>query len=140
MKSRVLTLFVALCALSFAQSCSVPNDPPVLEYAKLFALGPVGFGGTYSQEELQFKAILALAPDKAKRTLERLYSSGNPQAMSYALLGMRKLDRKRFAELLVSARMFDLTVDTMSGCIDSKKKLSAIATDLDSGKYDRWLR
>ena len=139
MKSRVLALSVALCALSCARPAAL-DGPSALESAKLFAMGPVGFGGAYSQEELQFEAILALAPNKAKQTLERLYLSGNPQAMSYALLGMHKLDRKRFAELLVSARVSDLTVDTMSGCIGSKKKLSAIAADVDSGKYDRWLR
>jgi hypothetical protein len=72
--------------------------------------------------------------------MEKLYATGNPQAMSYALAGMRKLDRKRYAELLVSVRASDVTVQTMSGCIISKERLRKIADDLDSGKYDAWLQ
>lgn len=63
---------------------------PGLAGAKIFALGPVGYAPKTSQEERQFKAVMALKPDKAKQELEKLYSSGNPQAMSYALVGIRK--------------------------------------------------
>ncbi len=72
--------------------------------------------------------------------MQRLYITGNPQAMSYAIAGMRKLDRKRYAELLVSVRASDVIVQTMSGCIISKEMLRKFADDLDSGKYDAWLR
>jgi len=111
-----------------------------LAEAAIFTLGPIGYNGTTSEEELQFKAIFALDRDKAKQELERLYSSGNPQAMSYALVGMRKLDRKRYAELLAAARASRLTVTTMFGCEVESEKLRAVANDIDSGKYDPWLR
>ena len=107
-----------------------------LTEARVFAIGPVGYEEATSQEELHLMAILALKPDEAKQELEKLYSSGNPQAMSYALAGMRKLDRTRYTELLVSARASDLTVETLSGCMGSTLQLSEIATELDSGKYD----
>jgi hypothetical protein len=138
MKTLIWVPFIAFCELTFAQSVS-PKVPSSLDTANIFALGPVGYAATTSQEETQFKAILALDQGKAKQKLEQLFESGNPQAMSYALAGMRKLDRKRFAELLLSARVSDLTVETMSGCIGRKQKLSTIASDLDSGKYDLWL-
>src|ERR1700675_3177306 len=97
------TLLIAFCTLGFSQS--VPSKgSSELDAAKRFALGPVGVAAMTSQEELQFKTILALNVDDAKQTLELLYRSGNPQAMSYALAGMRRLDRTRFAKLLVSAR------------------------------------
>jgi hypothetical protein len=146
MKGRLLVLFVALVTVTFAQSVhthssSGPSTPlHGLAEAKIFALGPVGFGGTTSQEERQFKSLFALDRDKAKQELERLYSSGNPQAMSYALVGMRRLDRTRYAELLVAARASDMTVTTMWGCLMESEKLRAVANDLDSGKYDPWLR
>jgi hypothetical protein len=111
-----------------------------LEVARVFAFGGIGFAGTTSQEELAFRSILILPSDTAKQRLERLYLSGNPQAMSYALAGMRKLDRKRCAELIASARTSDATVHTMSGCIMTNEKLRKIADELDSGKYDPWLR
>jgi hypothetical protein len=146
MKWRLLVLFVALVKVTFAQpvhtySSSAPSTPMhSLAEAKIFALGPVGFAAKTSQEERQFKALFAIDRDKAKQELERLYSSGNPQAMSYALVGMRKLDRNRYAELLVTARASDVTVTTMWGCLIKSEKLRTVANELDSGKYDSWLR
>ena len=118
----------------------IARSQETLEAAKMFSFGGIGFAGTTSQEELALKSILVLSSDTAKQRLERLYSSGNPQAMSYALAGMRKLDRKRYAELIVSARTSDATVHTMSGCIMTNEELRKIADELDSGKYDSWLR
>jgi hypothetical protein len=111
-----------------------------LEFARVFAFGGIGFAGTTSREELAFTSILVLPSHTAKQRLERLYLSGNPQAMSYALAGMRKLDRKRYAELIARARTSDATVHTMSGCIMTNEKLRKIADEVDSGKYDPWLR
>jgi hypothetical protein len=139
MKIHHLVLLAALCAPVLAHSAP-PSVQPTLEAAKMFALGPVGFGGRVSEEEHQFKAILALEPAQAKQKLEKLYSSRNPQAMSYALAGMKKLDPKRYSELLVSARASDLIVTTMRGCIMSQEKLRTVADGLDSGIYDVWLR
>jgi hypothetical protein len=139
MKTPTAVLLITFCASILAQTNGQAVSHP-LEVAKVFALGGVGFAGTTSQEELAFKSILVLPSDTAKQRFERLYSSGNPQAMSYALAGMRKLDRKRYAELIVSARTSDVTVHTMSGCIMTNEKLRKIADELDSGKYDTWLR
>jgi len=146
MKGRLVLLFFALVTVTVAQSdhsysWSAASTPlHSRAEAKIFAVGPVGFAGRMSQEERQFKALLALDQQKAKQELERLYSSGNPQAMSYALVGMRKLDRKRYAELVVAARASDMTVTTMSGCFVESERLRTVADDLDSGKYDPWLR
>jgi len=79
---------------------------------------------------------MALKPDQAKQELEKLYSGGNPQAMSYALLGMRKFDRKRYAELLVLARASDVTVRSMVGCDILNEKLRTVADEIDSGNLD----
>lgn len=111
-----------------------------LEVAKVFAFGGIGFAGATSQEELAFESILDLPSDTAKPRLEKLYSSGNPQAMSYALAGMRKIDRKRYAEMIFSARRSDATVHTMTGCIMSNERFLQIAEELDAGRYDPWLR
>jgi hypothetical protein len=146
MKWGLLVLFAALVPMTFAQSVhtyssSAPSTPlHSLAQAKIFALGPVGFAGKTSEEERQFKALFALDRDRAKQELERLYSSGNPQAMGYALVGMRKLDPKRYAGLLVTARTSDVAVTTMWGCMMESEKLRTVANDLDSGKYDSWLR
>jgi hypothetical protein len=140
MKVPQLLLLVSLVTVTCAQSIPTSSSPPPstplhsLAEAKIFALGPVGFVGKTSEEERQFKAIFALDRDKAEHELERLYSSGNPQAMSYALVGMRKLDRKRYAQLLVASRASDVTVTTMWGCIMESERLPRVANDLDSGR------
>jgi len=144
-KAHLFVLLVSLvtgaCAQSVPTFSSSSASTPLhsLAEARIFALGGVGFSGKHSEEELRFKAIFALDRDKATQELERLYSSKNPQAMSYALVGMRKLDRKRYAELLAAARASNVTVTTMWGCIVDSEKLSAVANELDSGKYDGFL-
>ena len=139
-----MRISTALLLVTFCASISAQTDRrfvlPRLETTRVFALGPVGFATSTSQQELEFKQILALPYPRATEQMEKLYATGNPQAMSYALAGMRKLDRKRYAELLVSVRASDVTVQTMSGCIISTKKLRKFADDLDTGKYDAWLR
>jgi hypothetical protein len=111
-----------------------------LSESGIFTLGPIGYAAQTSQEETQFKAIFSLDSAKAKQELERLYSSRNPQAISYALVGMRELDRKRYAEMFSAARTSKATVKTMFGCVIEAEKLRDVAKDLDSGKYDSWLR
>jgi hypothetical protein len=139
MRTPTTLLLITFCASIFAQS-DRRFVLPLLETTQVFALGPVGFAAATSQQEFEFKRVLALPYPKATEQMERLYSTGNPQAMSYALAGMRKLDRKRFAELLVSARASDLTVEIMRSCIIAKETLRKFADELDSGKYDAWLR
>ncbi|HMH11759.1 MAG TPA: hypothetical protein VK578_01505 [Edaphobacter sp.] len=146
MKAHLWVLLVPLVTVTCAQSvpsfpASFPTMPSHrLAGAKIFALWPVGYALETSQEEHQFKAIFVLDRGKAKQELELLYSSRNPQAMSYALVGMRKLDQNRYAELLAEARVSELEVTTMSGCVGETKTLRTVASELDAGKYDRWLR
>jgi hypothetical protein len=139
MRTPTALLLIAFCTSIFAQT-DRRFVLPLLETTRVFALGPVGYALSTSQEELEFKQVLALPYPRATEQMERLWATGNPQAMSYALAGMRKLDRKRYAELLVSARASNVTVQTMSGCIISVEKLRTFADELDSGRYDARLR
>jgi hypothetical protein len=143
MKTRLMVLLAVLVPAALAQlSSSAPSTTPLrdLAEARIFAIAPVGYAGTTSQEERLFKAMMALDREKAKQQLDLLYSSRNPQAMSYALVGMRKLNPARYAELLAAARASNVTVTTMSGCLIEGRKLRAVANDLDAGKLDPWLR
>ena len=138
MNGRVLVVLALTVVPIFAQP-KPAAVPAGLETANIFALGPVGYAGTIPPELIEFEAIMSLQPEYAKRELERLYSSGNPQAMSYALVGMRMLDRKRYSEMLSGSRASNLMVVTMWGCELSEEELRSVANELDSGKYDRWL-
>jgi len=142
MKVRDVLLLIPLATAMCAQSRpTFSSEPPSgslhsLSEARIFALGGVGFAGQIPQELQLFRAIMVLKPDKAAQELERLYSDGNPQAMSYALVGMRKIDHKRYRELLALTRASDVTVRTMWGCIVLDEKIRTVANELDSGKYD----
>jgi hypothetical protein len=145
-KACLAAFLVAVIASASAQSApTISSSTPStslhsLAEAGIFTLGPVGYAAQTSVEETQFKSIFSHDSAKAKLELERLYSSGNPQAMAYALVGMRELDRKRYAEMLSAARTSHVTVTTMFGCVIEGEKLREIANDLDSGKYDLLLR
>jgi hypothetical protein len=142
MKVRYLLLLISLATVVSAQSRpTFSSQPPSaslrgLSEARIFALGGVGFAGQIPQELYLLRAIMALKPVQAAQELDKLYSGGNPQAMSYALVGMRKLDWKRYGELLALARTSDVTVRTMWGCIVLDEKIRTVADELDSGKYD----
>jgi hypothetical protein len=105
-----------------------------------FAFGGTGFAGITSKGEIDFKVIMSQPRDVALQALEQLYATGNPQAKSYALAGIRKLDSKRFQELRLSLRSSDEKVVTMGGCLISEQLLKEVANDLNSGKYDHWLK
>lgn len=139
MKIATAALVFAFCTQVFAQG-DKPITLPPMETVGFFALGPVGFAMTTSAQEKKFRSIMALPPYWAKRALEKLYSTGDAAAMSYAIVGMRTFDRTRYAEMLASARASDLMVETGSGCILWKEPLRQIADDIDAGKYDEPLR
>jgi hypothetical protein len=105
-----------------------------------FAFGGTGFAGRISKGEADFRVIMTQPSGVALDALERLYATGNPQAKSYALAGIRKFNSKRFEELRLSLQSSNLKVQTQSGCIVSEQLLKEVANDLNSGKYDLWLK
>ena len=120
-------------------SCDVVNPEPTLTH-KIDNRKDNQVSGDHFSRGTRLQIDIGSSFLYGEARLERLYSSGNPQAMSYALAGMRKLDRKRYAELIALARTSDATVLTMSGCIMTNEKLRKIVDELDSGKYDPWVR
>jgi hypothetical protein len=131
-------LFLWSGTVAFSQDAtSVTLDR--LANIKVFAFGRVGFVGVISKGELDFWVIMSLPQKDALADLEELYVKGNPQAKSYALAGIRKLDKKRFNELLSSAESSDLQVATQRGCIIWRRPLRKIAMALNSGEFDAQL-
>jgi hypothetical protein len=106
----------------------------------IFAFGGTGFAGRISKGETDFRVIMSQPSGVALDALERLYATGNPQAKSYALAGIRKLDNKRFQELRLSLLSSDEKVVTMHGCEISEQLLREVANDLNFGQYDHWLK
>ena len=77
----------------------------------------------------------------ALEMLQRLYAEGNPQAKSYALVGIRSLYPETFKELLssMSNSSASAKVQTQSGCIVDIQELRIVAKDIRDGRYDYFL-
>ena len=106
---------------------------------KFFAFGGVGFAGVTSEGEKDFKIVIAQPAAVALPAFEKLYATGNAEAKLYALSGIRKLDPKRFKEILPSVKDSKEQVITMEGCIQDHRTFGAIAKRIDSGAYDLWI-
>ena len=60
---------------------------------------------------------------------------GNPQAKSYALVGIRELNVNRFKELSHSLRNSKEVVLTQIGCISFHESFNAILNRIEAGEY-----
>jgi hypothetical protein len=98
-----------------------------------FAFGGVGYAGVTSQGEKDYRVVLSHS--SALADFEKLYSAGNLQAKSYALVGIRKLNSDRFKELSQSLRDSKDEVTTLHGCIVSHEPLGALVRQIEGGKY-----
>ena len=139
LKRSLPLLLIACWASTLVAQGTASESSARLAKSKIFALGPVGYAGTTSHNELDLRSVLSLPKPEAIAILENLDASNNPQAQAYALAGFRKLDRRRFLQLLPAALRSDITVETEQGCIVSGQTMRKLAEDLNSGEYDRYL-
>ena len=87
-------LVVAAMLLGTVAQSAKPADEAVERLVKveIFAFGGVGYAGTISPGEKDYKAILSRPT--ALANFEHLYSSGNAMAKAYALVGIHNLNLK----------------------------------------------
>jgi hypothetical protein len=123
-----------------AGTISAQGLPPRIEAASarlakahIFAIGGVGFAGMTSDEEKDFRLILA--DSSASKVFVTLYERGNNQAKAYALLGLYTVDPDRFHEIFPSATASNEELHQMQGCIMSNEKLSILAKRIGDGAF-----
>ena len=135
---RLTGILLLLCA--FAVLAEDPHAAAIgrLSEVDVFAFGGVGFAGQTSKGEIDFRLVLSQPSPVALSALEKLYATGNPQARSYALFGIRKIKPSRFKELLTSAEASKDKVDVMRGCIITHELLRDVAKQIDHGVWDAW--
>lgn len=133
---------IALVMLAPAARAADPlaEATKALSSTGVFAFGGVGFVGRTSQGEIAFKAIMARPPQEALAAFEKVFASGDASARSYALVGIRKLDRDRYKELLRTMEASHEFVLTAHGCIVSREALGAVAGEIDAGHFDAWVK
>jgi hypothetical protein len=135
---RFTGILLLVCAFA-----ALAEDPHTAAIARLsgvdvFAFGGVGIAGQTSKGEIDFRLVLSQPLPVALTAFEKLYATGNPQARSYALFGLRKIKPSRFKELLTSAEASKDKVDVMRGCIITHELLRDVAKQIDSGVWDAW--
>ena len=134
--------WVLVCILLGASSCYSQDAPQAaitrLSNADLFAVGPVGYAGKTSEAEKDFRAI-ASSP-AAMDKLHELYRTGNVQAKSYALLGIKELDIAEFKRLASTLHPTEQTVAVERGCIVSHLQFADLVKQIAAGKFDQQLK
>ena len=138
MKRLAATLTILLCCSLSAQD-ALSASMERLAKTERFAFGGVGYAGVTSPGEKDFRIIFSYPPAVALDSFEKLYATGNAQARAYALVGIRRLDPKRFTELMMSVKDSKERVQTMAGCIMGARTFGAVAKEIESGRYDSWV-
>jgi hypothetical protein len=110
-------------------------DPVLDRIARVdrFAFGGTGYAGVISQGEKDYRAILSRP--SAEADFEKLFAVGNSQGKSYALVGLRALDARRFKQISRSLRNSTEEVVTQSGCIVYHESIGVVLRRITAGDY-----
>ena len=137
---KLCMVVAVLMSAIVAAQLGKPVDPTLERLAKVdtFAFGRVGYAGVTSQGEKDYKIILSRP--SALADFEKLFTAGNAQAKSYALVGIRALSPERWKELLSKLRDSKDQVATESGCIVDHEPLGTVLKRIEAGDYSkrRW--
>jgi hypothetical protein len=132
MRSLILAATLILVSIAHAgQSVDLAFDR--LAKVERFAFGRTGYAGVTSQGEIDYRVILGRPA--AEADFERLFAIGNRQAKSYALVGIRTLDRSRFKQISQPLRDSAEEVVTQRGCIVYHESLGVVLKRIDAGNY-----
>jgi hypothetical protein len=131
---RTWILAVSLVLASFGHAGD-SVDPVLDRLAKVdpFAFGRTGFAGVISSGEKDYRVILSRP--SALLDFEKLFSVGNAQGKSYALIGIRALDPVRFKQISRPLRGSTEEVITQSGCIVDHESFGTVLKRIDAGDY-----
>ena len=132
---RLVLVLLLLCSVTLLAGESLDAATKRLSTVDVFAFGGVGYAGSTSKGEIDFKIVLSQSPVDALDTYEKLYAIGNAQGKAYALSGMKKLNPARFKELLTSSGSATDQVKVMRGCIVSRESLRDVARQIDHHKF-----
>ena len=103
-----------------------------------FAFGGIGVGGTISKGEVAFREIYDRP--SAKGDFVELLNSGNPQAKCYALVALRSLDPQTYSSKIETYKKDKTNVTTIGGCVITVLPMSSVATNIEAGHYDSYIK
>ena len=166
--TRVLSLIVIIATLGipawsqntdFAREQLSPKGQAAydrLSSACIFRIGPVGYGARTPPEELALYDLLE--EERAIEALKSLVTAGSYEGGLYGLVGLslrnngdfnraidiykaRKEARPTPNKTSVECQISDTEeyVATQSGCIMQSELRTKVVTNIQSGRYDRWI-
>ena len=130
----MMILLLVSTVAAFAAD-SVDSTIKRLSTVEEFAFGPVGYAGTTSKGEVDFKLLLSQPQPVALGAFEKVFATGNAQGKLYALAGLGRLNPKRFRELLATSKTSQREVRVMRGCIISHESFRDVAMQIDEDKF-----
>ena len=127
--------FIAAAMGYWVQAQRQVNDAyAMLKTEDAFVIGGVGITSRESFGEEQYDVILRQPRKRALGLFEGVYASGTTAAKAYALLGIHRLDKARFAELQRRG-VSDAMVEEERGCLEYDKPLTQVAEEISGGVY-----
>jgi len=127
----IVAIALTLCAVPFACGSEVQD-------ADKFAFGGIGAAGIMSQGEAALRTILA-EPDAVTR-LEKMLPHATDAGRLYILVGLRIRDRSSYKRAFDSYSKHDSTVETVHGCMISRKSFQSLMQEIDRGDFDGLLK
>ena len=132
----VCGLAVLTCemAATAEEKAEVPVEVQTLSKATIFAFGGVGFAGSISAGEKQYRKVMEMP--QPLPWLRLIAVSGTPEAKLYALCGIHTLDKGAFEAHVALLKKANPTVNTMSGCCMEHMKAAMVIQLISTGLYD----
>jgi hypothetical protein len=133
----IFFLFFTGTAAFAAEAAKAPTAAAEdLKHVSVFAFGGVGFAGTTSLGEKEFRVIFSQDSLTALHQFEDIYANGNVEARCYALVALRRLNPARFQQLVSEQAASDASVRTMRGCLMETERLADLLQQITRGSFD----
>jgi hypothetical protein len=140
MKAALMSAALFLTTVFALGADKKEADPPAVHspYEALtavttFAIGGVGFAGTISSGEKDFRALLK-EPD-AVAQCQKLLTDATPEGQMYGLLGLKLKDEVAFTAAFPKYKESKTTLRQMSGCIMGNVTMGEMAARIEKGSY-----
>lgn len=132
------SLFLTIVCAPAADKKSADLDAGHSPYEALtatttFAIGGVGFAGTISPAETDFRALLK-EPDAVVKC-QKLLTEATPEGQMYGLLGLKLKDETAFLAALPKYKGSKTALREMCGCIMGTITVGELAARFEKGTY-----
>jgi hypothetical protein len=133
-------LFLTIVGVPAAEADEKKADPDVaptpyeaLTATTTFAIGGVGFAGTTSEAEKDFRELLK-EPDAVAKC-QKLLTDATPEGQMYGLLGLKLKDETAFLAALPKYKGSKTALREMCGCIMGTITVGELAARIEKGTY-----